>query len=105
METPNLEYIKQLAGDDVAFEQKFIAILKDEFPVEKQEYIKTLQEGKTNETALLVHKLKHKLNILGLENAYRLAVTYEEELKMENTALKEEFSSILETIESYLKTL
>lgn len=105
METPNLKYIKQLAGDDVAFEQKFIAILKDEFPVEKQEYIKTLREGKTNETALIVHKLKHKLNILGLENAYRLAVTYEEELKMENTALKKEFSGILDTIESYLKTL
>ncbi|WP_297798631.1 Hpt domain-containing protein [uncultured Eudoraea sp.] len=105
METPNLEYIKQLAGDDVAFEQKFIDILKDEFPVERQEYNKTLREGKTNETALIVHKLKHKLNILGLENAYRLAVTYEEELKMENTALKKEFSGILDTIESYLKTL
>ncbi|MBT8181695.1 MAG: Hpt domain-containing protein [Eudoraea sp.] len=104
-ETPNLEYIKKLSGDDLAFEQKFIAILKDEFPVEKQEYIKTLREGKTNESALIVHKLKHKLNILGLEKAYGLAVTYEEELKMENTALNEEFSSILETIESYLKTL
>lgn len=105
MEYPNLDYIKKLAGDDVSFENKFISILKDEFPTEKSEYSSVLKAGKTDETALIVHKLKHKLNILGLENAYRLAVTYEEDLKKGDTKLKDQFSTILETIESYLKTL
>lgn len=105
MEYPNLDYIKNLAGDDISFKNKFISILKDEFPVEKSEYSSTLTAGRTDETALIVHKLKHKLNILGLENAYRLAVTYEEDLKKGDTKLKDQFSTILETIESYLKTL
>jgi hypothetical protein len=52
-----------------------------------------------------VHKLKHKLNILGLEEAYGLSVIYEEELKKGDTSLAPKFTSILDTIESYLNTI
>lgn len=105
MEQPNLNYIKQLAGDDAEFENKFIAILKEEFPQEKKEYTKQLSEKNTNETALIVHKLKHKLNILGLEKAYILAVSYEEDLRRGDAKLKNEFAKVLETIELYLNTI
>lgn len=37
---PNLNYIKDLSGDDSAFEEKFIAVLKEEIPLEKEEYIR-----------------------------------------------------------------
>ncbi|WP_394747461.1 Hpt domain-containing protein [Spongiimicrobium salis] len=104
-EEPNLTYIKNLAGGDSAFEKKFIGILQTEFPIEKKEYLGNIAEDMTREAALNVHKLKHKFNILGLEESYRLAVTYEEDLRTGNTALKNEFHSILETIEVYLKTI
>ncbi|MEY8020029.1 Hpt domain-containing protein [Muriicola sp. SD30] len=105
VEQPNLSYIKQLAGDDKAFEDKFIIILKDEFPGEKEEYYNTLKEERFQDTALIVHKLKHKLNILGLEQGYGIAVEYEEELKEGNTHNSAAFESILKTIETYLKTI
>ena len=105
MEQPNLTYIEKLAGNDETFKNKFIAILKDEFPIEKEEYYQTLKAAKTKETALIVHKLKHKLSILGLEKAYGLSVIYEEELKKGDTSLAPEFTSILDTIESYLNTI
>lgn len=105
MEQPNLSYIKQLAGGDTAFEDKFITILKDEFPGEKKEYEKALQEKRLHDTALIVHKLKHKLNILGLEQGYGIAVDYEEGLRRGNSDLSGAFQEILETIEKYLKTI
>ncbi len=105
MEQPNLSYIKQLAGGDTAFEDKFITILKDEFPGEKEEYEKALREERLHDTALIVHKLKHKLNILGLEEGYGLAVLYEEELRSGTSGLSKTFREILDTIENYLKTI
>jgi len=105
MEQPNLEYIKQLSAGDIEFENKFIAILKEEFPKEKAEYAKLLSANNTDETALIVHKLKHKLNILGLQKAYRLAVSYEEDLRRGDARQKNEFAIVLETIELYLNTL
>jgi len=104
-EVPNLKYIKELAGDDKAFEQKFIDIVKLEFPEEKQEYINCYTGNKYLSTAEIVHKLKHKFNILGMHEGYRLAVTYEEELKLENTNLHTSFLRVLETIEAYIKDL
>ena len=105
LETPNLNYIVELSGGDKTFEDKFITILKDEFPREKEEYLRVLHEGLYRETALIVHKLKHKLNILGLEKGYGTAVAFEEELLSGGSALSGEFENILDTIEAYLKTI
>ena len=104
-EEPNLRYIKDLAASDTAFEKKFIGILQEEFPLEKEEYLQNMKEDKTREAALNVHKLKHKFNILGLEESYKLAVAYEEDLRTGNTVLQSKFLLILETIEVYLKTI
>ena len=40
METPNLSYIYNMSGGDTAFEKKIINIIKMEFPLEKEEYLK-----------------------------------------------------------------
>ncbi len=104
-EKPNLTYIKELAGDDLAFEQKFIKILKDEFPVETNIYYKSIQNHEPRAAAEIVHKLKHKFNILSMEKAYTFAVKYEEELRAGRTDMYSGFSKILNTIEDYLKTI
>jgi len=104
-QTPNLVYIKELAGDDTDFEKKFIQILKDEFPIELQTYTEHIAQQELVKAAEVVHKLKHKFNILSMSKAYEFAVVYEEELKVGNTKMSTEFSIILETIKNYLKTI
>ena len=52
-----------------------------------------------------MHKLKHKISILGLEKSYDIAVAYEENLIEGNTKGKEDFDKILANITSFLTTL
>jgi len=77
IEQPNLNYVDELAGDDVAFRGQFIDIIKTEFPLEKEEYFGHVTNTRFKETAEIVHKLKHKFNILGMQESYKLAVAYE----------------------------
>ncbi|MEP3210590.1 MAG: Hpt domain-containing protein [Maribacter sp.] len=104
-ETPNLNYIKELSGDDKTFEQKFIQILKDEFPVEQRTYIDHIERDEPRMAGELVHKLKHKFNILSMSEAYEYAIQYEEELRAGGTKGDAGFRSILETIKNYLNTI
>ncbi|QWX84753.1 Hpt domain-containing protein [Cellulophaga sp. HaHaR_3_176] len=105
IQEPNLNYINELAGDDAEFKQKFIAVLKEEIPIEKQEYLNFIENNSFKDSAECVHKLKHKLNILGLTNDYKFAVIYEEELKKHNSSKKDEFLITLEKIESFIKNI
>lgn len=105
METPNISYIKNMSGGDSGFEQKIIAIIKEEFPMEKQEYINNYNSKNFKLAAGNVHKLKHKISILGLEKSYDIAVAFEHNLLEGNTDLNQEFESILNNITNYLQKL
>ncbi|SFW54656.1 Hpt domain-containing protein [Cellulophaga fucicola] len=105
MEQPNLNYVNTLADGNQEFLNEFIAIIKKEFPGEVQTYSTGVNTKDHIATADIVHKLKHKFNILGLEKAYGLAVTYEDELREGNFKLDSEFKQILDKITSYLKTI
>ena len=105
MEQPNLTYIKNMSGDDLAFEQKLIGIIKNEFPQEKELYYNNYNSKKFKLAADNVHKLKHKISILGLQKSYEIATAFENNLLEDNTTLNKEFEAILDNITSYLKTL
>ena len=105
MEQPNLSYINTLSGGDKAFEAKLISIIKEEYPLEKDVYVKNIESNKFKEAAENVHKLKHKISILGLENSYEVANNFEENLKENKIAGKKEFDDILEAITNFLATL
>lgn len=105
METPNLSYIKKLSGGDVAFENQMIAIIKEEFYEERKVYLNNLESKNFEETAENVHKLKHKISILGLENSYSVAVDYENNLRDNDAQLSEAFEAILTKMESFINTL
>ncbi|KJD33697.1 histidine kinase [Tamlana sedimentorum] len=105
MEQPNLSYIQGMSGGDKAFEKKLINIIKLEFPQEKEVYYKNVAAKKHKETAENVHKLKHKISILGLEKSYDVAVAYEENLIEGKTELKKEFEAILQIMTVYLDQL
>ncbi|WP_350290568.1 Hpt domain-containing protein [uncultured Croceitalea sp.] len=105
MEQPNLNYIKELAGGDKEFELNFIQILKNELPVEVEQYSNYILNDELELASTVVHKLKHKFNILSMENAYSYAVKYEEELKQGITEMDSEFKLILNQVLEYLTTL
>jgi len=105
MESPNLSYIQSMSGGDKAFEQQLIDIIKAEFPEEKKVYFDNINAGNFKNAAENVHKLKHKISILGLENSYEDAVKFEHNLIEGNDEGKDKFESILENITTFLGTL
>jgi len=105
MEQPNLLYVNQLSGEDEAFKNRLISIIKTEFPQEKAVYEKNIAAKNYTEAAENVHKLKHKISILGLEKSFEVAVNFEEHLLEKQTDGQTEFEAILQCITNYLSTI
>ena len=105
MEKPNLNYIKQFSNGEKSFEDKLLSIIKLEFPAEKEVYYQNLKSNNFKLASENVHKLKHKISILGLEKSYAVAVVFENNLLEGNTDLSEEFESILNNMTNYLSTV
>jgi HPt (histidine-containing phosphotransfer) domain-containing protein len=105
MEKPNTNYIDQLSGDNTEFKAKMIGILKRELPEEIAIYNDQIINNELAEAAQCVHKLKHKISILGLEKSYYIAEQFEEQLKNKETALKDDFQSILEVMNGFVQNL
>lgn len=102
MEQPSLNYIKALSGDDEVFQAKLIAVVKAELPVEIAEYDENMRNCAFAKAAENVHKIKHKLGILSLEESYELAMEYEEQLKEGDSKHKEQFESILQACTDFI---
>ncbi len=105
MEQPNLSYIEELSGGDQSFKKKLIDIVKQELPHEISEYNTHVKAGLFDLAAENVHKLKHKISILGLEQAYYLAVDYEEDLKNKKMEKQVEFEKILSQMSLFIEQL
>ncbi len=105
MEQPNLSYIHSMSGGDQAFERKLIDIIKREFPTEKKIYFDHITSDDYIRSAAHVHKLKHKISILGLDKSYEIAVAFEHNLREGNTTLQVEFESILTVMTTYLENI
>ncbi|MEM6719875.1 MAG: Hpt domain-containing protein [Bacteroidota bacterium] len=105
MEQPNLTYVEQLARGDENIRQTLIDVIKTEFPEEKKEYYESLDKKDYKKIEENVHKLKHKISILGLEKSYELANTYEHNLREHKMDGEADFEKILNTISAYIKTM
>ncbi|MDB2385506.1 Hpt domain-containing protein [Polaribacter sp.] len=105
MEVPNLNYINSLAGDDKEFKEQLISILKSEFPLEE----KLLQENIKKRQYILaagnVHKIKHKIGMLGLEHDFNLASLLEEDLKNDSLENLDEFLVCLQKISNFIENI
>ena len=82
-----------------------IEIVKKELPEEIKSYENFLNAHNFKQAAEIVHKIKHKISILGLEKSYEIAVAFENNLLEGNTNLNEQFESILNIITNYLQKL
>lgn len=105
MEQPNLTYVEQLARGDEKIRQTLIDVIKTEFPEEKKEYYESLAIKDYKKIEENVHKLKHKISILGLEKSYELANTYEHNLREHSMQGEADFEDILNIITAYIKTI
>lgn len=104
-ETPNLEYINQLSKTNQELKNRLISILKTEFPEEVKIYEINMTTYNFKEAAENVHKLKHKIALLGLEKGYEISRNFEEQLKKDRNEGQADFEEILIHIKTFLDKL
>lgn len=107
MEKPNLNYINQLARGEEEVKNTLINVIKDEFPLELESYLKIAEKQDFKELEDIVHRIKHKFSILGLEKSYENAVNFEFSLRANeiNIDQKDSFELTLNSITNFLKTI
>jgi hypothetical protein len=105
MEEPNFSYLNSFTGGDKAFEEKILTLIKKEFPEERDIYLNNIVINKFDLAANNVHKLKHKISLLGLEESYGLASQHELNLIDGNNNLHENFTKILDIMARFLNEL
>ncbi|WP_299048262.1 Hpt domain-containing protein [uncultured Polaribacter sp.] len=104
-ETPNLNYVNQLARGDEAIKNELITVIKTEFPEEKEDYYKSVKEQEFKKIEENVHRLKHKISILGLEKSYKIANEFEHNLRERSLEKQQDFEKILIAITNYIETI
>ena len=105
MEQPNLNYINDLAGDDEAFLAKLVGVIKSELPGEIAEYQLAITDNNFNKAVGHVHKLKHKISVMGMEESYYLAEKFEDQLKESHTGLAADFNQVLTLMQNFAAAL
>ena len=107
MEKPNLEYIEKLSRGDESIRNELINVIKTEFPNELKKYHISAKNIDFKQIEDIVHRIKHKFSILGLEKSYNKANNFEKSLREHrlDDAQKEYFENILEVISQFLKTI
>jgi HPt (histidine-containing phosphotransfer) domain-containing protein len=107
LEKPNITYIEKLARGDESIKNELISVIKTEFPNEQIEYQNSIKNKNFKEIEDNVHRIKHKFSILGLEESYKIANDFEENLREQHLDKVQQkyFDKILEIISQYLKTI
>lgn len=101
-EIPNLEYVDQLSKTNLELRNRLISVLKTEFPQEVKIYETNMANHNFKEAAENVHKLKHKIALLGLEKGYDITRNFEEQLKKGRNESQADFEEILIRIKTFL---
>jgi hypothetical protein len=102
-EIPNLTYINQLSKGNSSFEKTLLDIIRKELPKEIEAYQSYLINEDYTETALEVHKINHKIKILGLEKGCKIAEKYRLNLLEHSLILKSDFENILKSLLLFIK--
>ncbi|CAI8419655.1 MAG: Uncharacterised protein [Polaribacter sejongensis] len=103
METPNLNYLKDIAAGDVAFEENILNLLKKELPKDYALFNENFNKKKYKEAAQNVYKMKLKISMLGLKKGLEIASDFEKDLKLNDIKLSQDFINVLKKILVYLK--
>lgn len=102
---PNLNYIQQLANGNDAFENRILGVLKRELPEEIAQFRESLSSSDYLQAAMLVHKIKHKVSLLGMGDGYELTASFEDELRGGDKSLLDEFEGLLKIMTTFLNNI
>jgi|KNS7NT10metaT_FD_contig_71_665821_length_5308_multi_4_in_0_out_0_2 hypothetical protein len=105
METPNYTIINALAKGDDEVKKMILEVLIEEFPLEKESYFNYFNLKDFKKTQEIVHKIKHKISVLGLDKSYELANIYENNLLNSSIENHKDFEKTLEVISSFIKSI
>jgi len=105
VEQPNLSYINELSSGDEQFRDQIIRVLKEELFLDVESYYKHIQNEDLKKTKEVVHRIKHKMSILGLEKSYKITNDFENNLA--NSSIKDKiyFENILPVMLDFVKNL
>lgn len=103
-ETPNLEYLEQLAAGDPRVRQNIFDVMVKEYFADYQEYKAAIEQNDVKKRITFVHRLKHKIGFLGMEYAYQIAHRYEEELRRNSDRFQPEFEAVLLKIQEFINS-
>lgn len=104
-ERPTLTQINKISGNNNKFRDRLISIIKTELVLEVSTYQKNLSLEKYIDCAENVHKLKHKIGILGLKKSYEVAVLFEEDLRKSDLKNKNAFNDIIKLMLEFTSQL
>lgn len=102
IESPNLSYVREIAGEDDEFVKRFMIVFKEEFSFEVGMYLRHLKRKEPREASKIVGKSKYKLSMLGLNKSFTFAVSYEKRLRDGDVSQAAEFTKILEKVNTFL---
>ncbi|WP_440121363.1 Hpt domain-containing protein [Tenacibaculum sp. Ill] len=105
MEQPNLLYINELSKGDEEFKKQVIGVLKEELSGEIERYFLHIKNEDLKKTKEVVHRIKHKMSILGLEKSYKITNDFENNLADNSLENKEYFENILPIMLDFLKII
>lgn len=105
MEQPNLSYINALSKGDEEFKKQVTAVLKEELSGEIESYFLYIKNNDFKKTKEIVHRIKHKMSILGLEKSYKITNEFENNLADNSIENKEHFENVLPVMLAFLKEL
>jgi hypothetical protein len=105
IEQPNFVIIDKLSSGDKEVRNLILDVLKSEFPIEKETYYNCFNSNDVEKTKEIVHKLKHKISILGLQKCYEKANDYEHNLVKKSFEGHKDFDGILILISEFIKKL
>ncbi|TVZ27835.1 hypothetical protein JM83_2900 [Gillisia sp. Hel_I_86] len=97
-EQPTVTEINKICGDNLNYRERLILVIKNELISEVEVYKKNISMENYIECAENVHKLKHKISVLGLEKSYELAVLFEQDLRNSDLKRKNDFDKILKSM-------
>jgi len=105
LEKPNLLYLKNISKGDASFENKIIDILNEEFQEEVNNYYYYFKLKDYNKVKIYVHRIKHKMSILGLEKSYKLTNIFENSIRNLDFENQEYFENMLPIMLQFLKSI
>jgi len=101
-EIPNLIYLNQLSNNDKTVSNRLMLVLQEEIQEEIESYNLKIFQNDFVSAAEMVHKLRHKIGFLGMEQAYNMSSQFEQNLRFNSLNLKDEFELVLEVIKEFI---